>query len=287
MAGTYQKSVSKDSSKEQRFFLIMVAPTVLIAFFTAVVPLCLIVYDSFKTKAGLFTLTQYLKIFGDAYFLASLGYTLMLAFIVTIICIVISFPLSYILARNEKIRNVLLGIISVPKMLPFFVIGYSLILLLAPYTGLVNVLLVKQLHILKQPLFLLFNGPDLVIALTYITSVMAVAMLTGIIQAIDPNLEAAAESMGASRLTTFIRVILPLSTSGTIAVSALVFSEAVASFSVPLMLSGKGLPMVSLLIRNQLLFMEDWNYAFAQAIVVAIFAVICTVITKWALERGK
>lgn len=287
MDATLQRSIPRNNPKDTRFFMMMAAPTILIAVFTSLIPLCLIVIDSFKTKDGVFTLIQYLKIFGDAYFLASLGYTLGLAFLVMIICIVISFPLSYILARNEKIRNVLLGIISVPKMLPFFVIGYSLILLLAPYTGLVNILLVKQLHILKQPLFLLFNGPDLVIALTYITSVMAVAMLTGIIQAIDPNLEAAAESMGASRLTTFIRVILPLSTPGTIAVSALVFSEAVASFSVPLMLNGKGLPMVSLLIRNQLLFMQDWNYAFAQAIVVAVFAVGCTVVTKWALERGK
>jgi ABC-type spermidine/putrescine transport system permease subunit I len=287
MDQTFPKASSKDNFKDSRFFVIMAAPTIMIAIFTALVPLSLIVYDSFKTKEGFFTLVQYLKIFGDTYFLSSLGYTLMLAFLVTVICIVISFPLSYILARNEKIRNVMLGIISVPKMLPFFVIGYSLILLLAPYTGLINDALVKQFHILKQPLFLLFNGPDLVIALTYITSVMAVAMLTGIIQAIEPNLESAAESMGASRFTTFIRIILPLSTPGTIAVSALVFSEVVASFSVPLMLSGKGLPMVSLLIRNQLLFMEDWNYAFAQAIVVAIFAVGCTVITKWALERGK
>lgn len=287
MGETSPKIIPKDSSNNTRFFLMMAAPTILIAIFTALIPLCLVVWDSFKTKDGLFTLAQYLRIFGDVYFLTSLGYTLFLAFMVMIICITISFPLAYILARNEKIRNVLLGIISVPKMLPFFVVGYSLILLLAPYTGLVNNLLVIQLHILKQPLFLLFNGPDLVIALTYVSSVMAVALLTGVIQAIDPNLESAAESMGAGRLTTFLRVILPLSMPGTIAVSALVFSDTVAAFSIPLMLTGKGLPMVSLLIQNQLLFMQDWNYAFAQAIVVAILAVGCTVVTKRVLERKK
>lgn len=287
MASVFQGSISKDNPKDTRFFLMMSAPTILIAVFTAVIPLCLIIWDSFKTKSGLFTLAQYLRIFGDTYFLASLGYTLTLSLVVMVICIAISFPLAYILARNAKIRDVLLGIISVPKMLPFFVIGYSLILLLAPYTGLLNNLLVNQLHILKQPIFILFNGLDLVIALTYVSSVMAVAMLTGVIQAIDPNLEAAAESMGASRFTTFIRVILPLSTPGTIAVSALVFSDTVASFSIPLMLTGKGIPMVSLLIQNQLLFMQDWNYAFAQAIVVAILAVGCTVVTKWVLERKK
>lgn len=268
------------------FHVLLLAPTVIIIVLTVIVPLVLILADSFKDATGNFSLTQYAKTFSDRYFLMSLGYTMLMGFGVSVASIVISLPLSYFLARNERLRNFMLGIVTIPRMLPFFVIGYSMILLFAPHTGLVNTLLYNNLGIIDKPINILFDWQGLFLALLYVRTVMNIAMLTGIIQEINPDLEQAALSMGASKFTAFRKIILPLSSNGIIASMSLSFAENIAAFSIPLMLSGKGLPMVSLLIRVQLLFVRNWNYAFAQATVVGMVSLLCVLLSNQLIKRG-
>jgi ABC-type spermidine/putrescine transport system permease subunit I len=253
---------------------------------TVIFPLFLIIIDSFKDREGNFSFIQYVETFTNVFFLKSLGFTIIFGFFVALVSIVISLPLSYFLARNEKLRNFMLGIVTIPRMLPFFVLGYSIILLLAPHTGLVNILLVDKLGILKNRINILFSWPGLALALLYVRTVLNIAMLTGIIQEINPNLETAALSMGASRFTAFRKIILPLSASGIIAAISLAFAENIAAFSIPLMLSGKGIPMVSLLIRQNLLFVRNSNLAFAQATVVGIVSLACVMFSNQLIKRG-
>ncbi len=161
-----------------------------------------------------------------------------------------------------------------------------MILLFAPQTGLVNNIFYHKLGLFKEPLNILFSWPGLGLALLYVRIVMSIAMLTGIIQEINPDFELAAMTMGASKLTAFRKIILPLSSSGIIAAMSLSFAENVAAFSIPLMLSGKGLPMVSLLIRVQLLFVRDWNQAFAQATIVGLVSLVAVVFANRLIKRS-
>lgn len=268
------------------FHFLLLAPVLLVVTLTLIIPLSLVLLESFKDKGGNLSLVQYMKTFTDRYFLLSLGYTVLLSLSVAIVSIVISLPLSYFLARNEKLRNIMLGVVTIPRMLPFFVMGYSMILLFAPHTGLVNNIFYQKLGWFNAPLNILFSWPGLGLALLYVRTVMNIAMLTGIIQEINPNLELAAMTMGASKFTAFRKIILPLSSSGLIASMSLSFAENIAAFSIPLMLSGKGLPMVSLLIRVQLLFVRNWNLAFAQATVVGLVSLICVLFANRLIKRG-
>jgi putative spermidine/putrescine transport system permease protein len=268
------------------FHVLMLLPTFVVILLTVIFPLVLVLNDSFIDRKGNYSLFQYIETFTNRYFLLSLGYTVMIGLGVAFVSIIISLPISYFLARNEKLRNFMLGIVTVTRMLPFFVLGYTMILLFAPQTGLINKIFYWNLGLFNEPLNILFSWQSLCFALLYLRTVMTIAMLTGIIQEINPNLETAALSMGASRFTAFREIILPLCTSGIIAALSLAFAENIAAFSIPLMLGGKGLPMVSLLIRQTLLFIPDRNLASAYAMVVSIVSLVCVMFSNQIVKRG-
>ena len=271
--------------QKRKFFLMLATPTILMTALTTLIPLAMIVWDSFQDKAGNLTFQQYFKTFTDTYFLSSLQFTIFMALLVTIASIIISFPIAYMFARNKWMREHLFGFVTVPRMLPFFAIAYSLILLLAPVTGIVNTVLVNDLKLLSKPLDILFSPIGLGIGLLYLRTVLCISMLTGIIQETNPNFELAAKSLGASSFTTFTRIVIPLSIPGIIAAGSMAFSETVAAYSIPLMLTGRGIPMVSVLLRTQLLFLRNHNLAYTQAVIVAVVSIICVIISKKALER--
>lgn len=139
--------------------------------------------------------------------------------------IIIALPLAYLLARRTIARNLLMPVITVPRMLPFVVIGCAMIRLLAPVTGVLNKVLVG-LGIISEPLFFLFDWEGQALAFGYSGIVIATGILTGVLMSVDPQLEDAAVSLGASRLKSFFVVTLPLSMPGIIAAGALIFTFA-------------------------------------------------------------
>ena len=268
------------------FHVLLLLPAVFIISLAVIFPLLIVLRESFIDRQGNYSFFQYVATFSNRFFLMSLGYTVLVGLGVAFLSIVISLPLSYFLARNEKLRNFMLGIVTVTRMLPFYVLGYTMILLFAPHTGLINQIFYRNLGLFNEPLNILFSWQSLCLALLYLRTVMTTAMLTGIIQEINPNLETAAMSMGAGKFTAFRKIILPLSSSGIIAAFSLSFAENIAAFAVPLMLSGKGLPMVSLLIRQALLFIPDRNLASAYAVVVGIVSITCVLFANHMVKRG-
>ena len=169
----------------------------------------------------------------------------------------------------------LMCIVMVPRMLPFVVVGYAFILILAPYTGLLNVLLVKQLGILSKPLNILFDLPGLIIALVYSRAVVAIGILTGVIDKIDVSLEEASTTLGYSKLATFFKVVFPLTIPGLIGASGLIFAMTITAYVIPNMLAGRGMYMVSVLIGSNLLQLGNWNLLPRAVVVYYPGAVLC------------
>src|SRR5690606_31149257 len=194
-------------------------------------------------------------------------------------------PLAYLLARRTMLRNIIMPIITVPRMLPFVVIGYAMILLLAPMTGVANRVLMS-LGILDQPAFILFDWPGQAIAFGYNGVVVATAVLTGVLMSVDPQLEDAAVSMGANRLRAFFAVTVPLAIPGIIAASALIFTAVVTAYAIPVMLNGRVPYMISLLISANLLTLQQQNMAYAQAIMVSVLSIGVTATGQIVLPRS-
>jgi ABC-type spermidine/putrescine transport system permease subunit I len=168
--------------------------------------------------------------------------------------------------------------------LPFVVIGYAMILLLAPMTGVLNRALMAM-GILSKPAFILFDWPGQAMAFGYTGIVIATAVLTGVMMSVDPQLEDAAVSMGATRLRSFFVITIPLAIPGIIAASALIFSSVITAYAIPVMLNGRVPYMVSLLIAANLLTLQQPHLAYAQAVIVSLLAIGVTGLSQYILLR--
>ncbi|MCR6670110.1 ABC transporter permease [Devosia ginsengisoli] len=271
--------------REKTFYRLLTLPALTIVGLVAIVPLLLLFVGSLRDqRSGLFTLDNYVNTLGNGFFMRTLATTIAMAGGVTAISILMALPLAYLLARRTLLRNIVMPIITVPRMLPFVVIGYAMILLLAPMTGVANKVLMG-LGILQQPAFILFDWPGQAIAFAYNGIVVATAVLTGVLMSVDTQLEDAAVSMGASKPRAFFAVTVPLATPGIIAASALIFTSVVTAYAIPVMLNGRVPYMVSLLISANLLTLQQQNLAYAQAIIVSVLALGVTTIGQVVLSR--
>lgn len=260
-------------------------PALAVVAFVVIVPLGMLVYSSFvDEETGRATARYYLASLASPFFMRTLGTTVAMAIGVTVIAILLALPLAYVLARRTLLRGILIPVISVPRMLPFVVIGYAMVLLLAPYTGALNKALM-QIGILSEPTFILFGWPGQALAFAYAGVVIAVAILTGVLMTVDPQLEDTAVTLGAGRLWAILTVTVPLSIPGIVAASALIFSTVVTAYSIPVMLNSRTPYMVSVLIYSNLYSLQEPRLAYAQAVIVSVLAVGVMVAGQLVLSR--
>ncbi|MCV9961782.1 ABC transporter permease subunit [Pararhizobium sp. BT-229] len=271
--------------REKLFFRLCTLPAIFVTSLVAIIPLGLLLINSLRNqRSGAFSFEYYIASFGSAFFMRTLATTILMAFCVAVISILLALPMAYLLARRTLLRNFIMPIITIPRMLPFVVIGYAMILLLAPMTGVVNKVLLG-LGILSQPAFILFDWPGQAIAFTYSGIVVATAVLTGVLMSVDPQLEDAAVSMGATRLRTFFVITIPLAIPGIIAASALIFTSVVTSYAIPVMLNGRVPYMISLIVSANLLTLQQPHLAYAQAVIVSMLAIGVTALSQYVLLR--
>ncbi len=267
------------------FFRLCTAPALLLTLLVGIAPLALMLVQSFIDQdSEAWTARYYVDSFTSSFFTRTLMTTLAMAAGVAACAIVIGLPMAYLLARRSWARNLLMPVITVPRMLPFVVVGYAMILLLAPMTGVLNKLLVDW-GILAAPLFILFDWPGQALAFGYSAIVVAIGILTGVLMAVDPQLEDAAVSLGASRLRGFFTVTLPLGMPGVIAAGALIFTAVTTAYSIPVMLAGRVPYMISIVVATNLLTLEQPHLAYAQAVVVSVIAVAATAFAQIVLSR--
>jgi ABC-type spermidine/putrescine transport system permease subunit I len=274
--------------RQRAFYRLCALPALLLTLLVGVIPLLLLLVQSFRDQAsGAWTLHYYLYSFTNSFFTRTLATTILMATGVSVAAIVLALPVAYLLARKTIARNVLMPVITVPRMLPFVVVGYAMILLLAPVTGVLNKVLVNS-GIISQPLFILFDWPGQALAFGYSAIVVAVGILTGVLMSVDPQLEEAAVSLGASRIRSFFTITLPLGVPGIIAASALVFTTVTTAYAIPVMLAGRVPFMISIVVATNLLQLQQTHLAFAQAVVMSVIAVGVTAIAQFILSRyGK
>lgn len=283
--GEGYRTLRRRIRREKLFFRLCTLPAIFVTGLVAIVPLGLLFINSLRNqRSGDFSLEYYVASFGNAFFMRTLGTTILMAFCVALTSIVLALPMAYLLARRTMLRNFIMPVITIPRMLPFVVIGYAMILLLAPMTGVANKVLLG-LGILSQPAFILFDWPGQAIAFIYSGIVVATAVLTGVLMSVDPQLEDAAVSMGATRLRTFFVITIPLAIPGIIAASALIFTSVVTSYAIPVMLNGRVPYMVSLIVSANLLTLQQPHLAYAQAVIISLLAIGVTALAQFVLMR--
>ncbi len=257
----------------------------LAAFF--VMPVLLTLPTSFREyvpgmgiTAGSWTLGNYREILADSYYREVMWRTLGLGAAVTLACVLLGYPLAFMIARGPaRWRMPMMMLVIFPMMLNLVVRSFGWIALLAN-RGLVNNLLM-DLGLIAAPLKLMFNLTGLMIGLTHIYLPFMVLMLVAAIQNIPRDVEVAAMTLGSSRLHVFTAITLPLTAPGMLAGSILVFVLTISALVTPRMLGGPTFKVMATLIYDEYMQTLDWPTGSALAFVLSGLAIAII----WASSR--
>jgi putative spermidine/putrescine transport system permease protein len=257
-----------------RVLLLLPFTGLLAVFF--VVPLVLMAVisvsrQSFGEFEWTFTLDHYRRFFSDGFYLAVLGDTLWLGVLVTLVSLVLGYPVAYHLARTStRAKPLLLVFLISPLLVGIVIRCYGWMILLAD-RGLVNSTLVQH-GLIATPLPLMYNRFGVTVALVHVFLPFMVLSLTGVLKRIDPALEEASRTLGASSLRAFLEVTLPLSVPGILAGSLLVFSLAISSFVVPVLLGGFKVYVLPIIVYEQILALFEWPFGAATAFILLVLS---------------
>ena len=259
---------------QKRVWLAGVVPalTILMVFF--ILPLTLLLFLGFmEYKRGQivyhFTLSNFARFFLDPLYLGILLRTFVVALMSTFLCILLGYPIAYSLARYEsRFKGLLILLVVAPLLIGVVVRGYGWMLLLDK-GGLVNGLLI-QWSILRDPIEFLYTLKGLIIGMVEVLLPFFILPMIGVIKNVDPLLERAARSMGATGVQTFAQVTLPLTLGGIITGGSIVFSLASSIFVIPRILGGPSCLLLSTLTYQQIQTTGNWPFGCAIATVMLI-----------------
>lgn len=244
-----------------------------------VIPLIIVLFFSFTTKTDSgysFSLDNYTRLLTSQY-LNVFTRSIWLAFISTIACLVIGYPVAYIISNmNVSKRNFLIMLFILPMWMNFLLRTYAWLPILGK-TGIVNGLL-KKLGI--APISFLYNDGAVLLGMVYNFLPFMVLPLYTILIKIDKDLINAAADLGANKFKIFTKVILPLSVPGIFSGITMVFMPAVSTFVISRLLGGGQYMLLGNLIEQQYTTMGDWNFGSAISIFMMIIILIFMAITS-------
>ncbi len=268
------------------------APVVLwmLAFF--IVPMILVVIMSLSKRSDVgaidysFTLSNFAKFF-DPRYLKILWDSLVISLTTTILCLLLGYPFAYFVARsNKKYRALLLMLIILPFWTNSLIRTYAWIILLRT-EGIINTYLMN-LHIIQQPLKLLYNEGAVLLGMVYTMFPFMVLPLYSTIEKLDFSLLEAASDLGAKPREAFLKVTLPLTKSGILSGCLLVFVPTLGLFFIPDLMGGSKITLVSNLIKNQFLASRNWPFGSAISIMImVIMFILMRLFTKLGGSRDK
>ena len=208
----------------------------------------------------------------------SLGLSLATASVATVVCLLLGIPLALVLASSAQWpaipRRLLRALITVPLVLPPVVGGVALLLLLGR-RGLIGQWL---------PFTIPFTPTAVVIAQVFVSMPFLVIAVEGALRASDRRFEVAAATLGASRLTVFRRVTLPLVAPGVASGALLCFTRSLGEFGATITFAGSFPGTTQTLpISTYLLLQTDPNAAIALSLVLMVVsvAVLLTLRDRW------
>ncbi|WP_341912100.1 ABC transporter permease [Ferrovibrio terrae] len=230
-----------------------------------------------------FTLRNYQKIGGPLYVGVFLA-TIKLSIYVTILSLLIGYPVAYFLARKvRRFKMTLLLLVILPLWTSYLVRTYAWMLILGTQ-GVINQALMGM-GLISQPItWLLYSDFAVTIALVHIYMPYLILPLYAVLEKIDPSLLEAAWDLGGGRVRTFVSVILPLSLPGIASGCLFVFIPSMGAFVTPELLGGTRSIMIGSIIAQQ--FGVAYEYPFGSALALVLMGIIFAVATV-TLRYGK
>ncbi|MDB5510876.1 MAG: transporter, rane spanning protein polyamine [Enterovirga sp.] len=267
-------------------------PTVAVSFVLLVLPQLGFVWMSLHADLGLgqtgdvVTLANYREILSDPFYLRSIWITLYLSVATVVVVVLVGLPTAYALARMSPLpASILLGLILTTSLITVVIklLGLNIIL---GSSGMVNAALLG-LGIASAPLQLVNNEAGVLIGLVQYTLPLFVMLLFSVIQTIPRSLEEAAEIHGATRLSIFLRVILPLAKAGILAGSLITLNMSMGAFTSAILLGGGRVHTMPVLIQQKIVQSSEYGIGAALSTVLLVFVFLLNLaVGAWAGRSG-
>lgn len=218
-------------------------------------------------------LGNYLYLLQDEMYFDSYLQSLRVASISTLLCLLIGYPIAWsIVHSSPSVRNVLLMLVVLPSWTSFLIRVYAWIGILKN-NGLLNNFLM-YLGVINEPLPLLHTDLAVYIGIVYAYLPFMILPLYTALMRMDYSLIEAASDLGAKPWKTFLTVLLPLTKSGIVAGSMLVFIPAVGEFVIPELLGGPDSLLIGRVLWQEFFNNRDWPVASAVAVVMLTLLMI-------------
>lgn len=241
-------------------------------------PLVYVVAISFLEKGTyggvkmIFTIENYTALWNPTYGKV-IWRSIVLAFWTSLICLLISYPFSFILTRFDKKYQ---GFFVLLIMLPFWINqlirlnGWSNIL---RDSGVINAFLLK-IGLISEPIRMMYTDGATLFGMVYALFPFMVLPLNNSISKLDQSLIEAAHDLGASRVSTFFRVVLPLTLPGIFAGTIQVFIPSLDAFYIADVMGGGNSTLLGNLIKDQFMAARNWPSGAAFSVILIIFTLV-------------
>lgn len=248
------------------------APYLVWAALFIVVPLIFVVYYSLVDAGGAFTL-EYIKSIGR--YKDIMLNSIWLGFVATIICLVIAYPLAYIMARSTKnVQRTMMMLVMLPMWMNLLIRTYSLMILLQD-TGILNSVF-QFLHLPER--HMINTRGAVILGMVYNYIPYMILPLYSIMVKIDYGLVEAAQDLGASRVSVLRKIILPLSLPGIASGFTMVFVPSVSTFYISKKLGGSTFSLIGDIIEMQFKSANNYNLGAALSLILMVLILLCMAI---------
>lgn len=237
-----------------------------------VLPLAVIVYYAFTDGSGRFTLDNLISFFTNGNTIGTLCYSVVIAAVVTAVCLLIAYPVAYVLARSGLKRGpVILMLFIMPMWINFTL----------RITALKEILTLLEGNLSLHPFL------NTVIGMTYDYLPFMILPIYNVMSKIDKDVIEAAQDLGATVFVTFRKIIVPLSLPGVISGVTMVFIPSMSEFVVADILGGSKILLLGNVIEQEFNLSNNWNLGSGLSIVLMVFILISmAVMNRSKAEEG-
>jgi ABC-type spermidine/putrescine transport system permease subunit I len=271
--------------RERKSLLLLTLPGIVLVASVILLPLCVMLYESFIGQSGFFSLENYARLWTSPVYGQVFELTFKVSFFTTLLVAIIGYPLTYALSQlPERAQNWALLCVLLPFWTPVLVRTYAWLVLLQD-RGLINEGL-TGLGLISQPLPLSHNMTGALVGMVQVMLPFLVLPLFASMKAIDPNLMAAASNLGARPSKVFRDVFFPLSLPGFLSGLLIVFVLCLGFYVTPAVLGGGRVIMAAMRIDANVRVYSNWGAASALGIVLLLITVLLILVAGYVGRRA-
>ncbi len=259
---------------KKHIWIFMLLPGILFLAVFMLIPLFSLLITTVRPDGGSFSLSAYGAILSSTYFQQVFVRSLKLSLLSTVLCALLGYPAAYYIAKFSRNKGMLMALAVFPMFTSPVIRSFSWMVILGK-KGILNKFLVA-IGLFAKPQSLLYNEFSITIGFIQLFLPLMILSLIGVLESIPEDLTLAAESLGSTRLGSFLRVTLPLSVSGLVTGSVLVFTGCITAYTTPQLLGGTDTRVLSTMIYQYAMSLGDW----VNASVVAVIMILVTILVS-------